>query len=92
MGTESSLLGKSDRELRMIAGDATHQHFKGGLYRLVGQVFDADTGGPARNSEGLLLVLYEHCYPYDRGFWVRSAEEFFGDSESGEWRFRKLQI
>ena len=38
------LLGLSDRDLKLRAGTATHQHYKGGLYRYVGYIRDADTG------------------------------------------------
>ena len=43
-------------------------HVDGGLYRLWGQVKSADTGEP--------LVLYEHLYPFEPGFWTRSLDQF----------------
>lgn len=72
------LLGRSDHELRLISGSATHQHYKGGLYRLVGEVKDADTGQPILGKDGRPRVLYQHCYPYAREYWARDHSEFFG--------------
>jgi hypothetical protein len=64
------LLGKSDHELRVIAETATHQHYKGGLYRLVGTACDADTGRLVKGKDGAARVLYEHLFPFERQFWM----------------------
>lgn len=88
-----ALIGLSDRELKLRAGDATHQHFKGGLYRLVGVARDADTGGLLYGKDGNARVLYEHVYPHERGFWVRDHTEFHGNVEREGYRgprFRRL--
>lgn len=69
--TQGAQLCIHDKALRLYAGDATHQHYKGGLYKLMGSLYDADT----RYEIG---VLYEHCYPYSRQFWTRSEEEWKG--------------
>jgi hypothetical protein len=76
--THAELLGLSDRDLRLRAGDATHQHYKGGLYRMVGKARDADTGEPLLGKDGQPRILYEHCYPHKREFWVRDASDFAG--------------
>lgn len=65
--THTDLLGLSDRDLRLRAGDATHQHFKGGLYHLLGGVRDAMTGEAlAYRANHAPVVIYEHCYPHAR--------------------------
>ncbi|HYF21951.1 MAG TPA: DUF1653 domain-containing protein [Caulobacteraceae bacterium] len=61
---------------------ATHRHFKGGLYRYVGE---------ARHSETLEpMVVYEHLWPHERGLWVRPAAMFHGLRENGAPRFEAL--
>jgi len=77
-----SLLGLRDAELRLMSGEATHQHFKGGLYRLVGRVCDCETGLPMRMLESAqIAVLYEHMVPYDSEMFMREEKEFFGRVE-----------
>lgn len=83
------LIGKSDYLLRMLAGDATHQHFKGGLYRYVGHLKDADTGEAVLGKDGLPRIVYQHVYPHERELWVRDHGEFFGIKD-GKHRFRRL--
>jgi hypothetical protein len=73
-----ALVGLSDRDLRLRAGTATHQHYKGGLYRVVGGVCDADTGEPVMGKDGEPRVLYEHVYPHAPMFWLRDRSEFVG--------------
>ncbi|MDR9179787.1 aminotransferase class III-fold pyridoxal phosphate-dependent enzyme [Burkholderia multivorans] len=47
---------------------ATHRHYKGGLYRVI---------GVARHSETEeSLVVYEHLWPHARGLWVRPETMF----------------
>ncbi len=61
---------------------ATHQHYKGGLYRVI---------GTAQHSETLeLLTLYEHLWPHPPGLWVRPAEMFHGTLADGSLRFTPL--
>jgi hypothetical protein len=61
---------------------ATHRHYKGGLYRYVGE---------ARHSETMeALVVYEHLWPKERGLWVRPAAMFHEKLEDGRARFERL--
>jgi hypothetical protein len=98
----SALLGLPERELRLLAGDATHQHFKGGLYRLLGPVQDSLTGEPLAYRwtgqelapEARQVLVYEHCYPHERQLWARPRAEF---EQEVDWpdgvrrpRFRRL--
>ena len=63
---------------------ATHRHYKGGLYRVI---------GVARHSETEeAMIVYEHLWPHDRGLWVRPAEMFNGTLEDGTPRFQALDI
>lgn len=90
------LLGLSDRDLRLRSGDATHQHFKGGLYRLLGRVRDAMTGDHlCYRQPRAEVMIYEHVYPHKRELWARPAHEF---EQEVEWhdgsrgpRFRPLR-
>jgi hypothetical protein len=90
----TALLGLSDRELKLRAGDATHQHYKGGLYRLLGFVRDADTGELlVCEKHGKERVVYEHVHPHKRELWVRDAHEFYGTVPTVDGfgpRFRRL--
>jgi hypothetical protein len=72
----SELVGLSDNRLRVLAPDATHQHFKGGLYRFLGKAMGSDTGRQMRNEHGELLVAYMHCYPYEKQVWLRPESEW----------------
>lgn len=75
----TELLVLSDRDLALHAGAATHQHYKGGLYRLLGVPRDADTGDALLNGQRLdQRVAYEHLWPNDKGLWVRDLTEFEG--------------
>jgi hypothetical protein len=61
---------------------ATHRHYKGGLYRVV---------GVARHSETLeSMIVYEHVWPHERGLWVRPADMFHGVLDDGTVRFKPL--
>lgn len=79
------LLKLTDSQLLELAPEATHQHKKGGLYRFMGLVRDADTGGLALHQSGDVLVVYEHLYPHEQGFWLRRSDEF------NDGRFRRLK-
>jgi hypothetical protein len=76
--SHEALVGKTDHQLRLISGEATHQHFKGGLYRHLGPARDADTGEPIVGKDGKPRVAYLHLYPHARELWVRDHSEFFG--------------
>lgn len=87
------LVGLPDRDLLLRAGDATHQHYKGGLYRLLGPVRDAETGKAVEastlgNPGG--RVVYEHVYPYMRELWIRDRFEFEEVLPDGTPRFRRI--
>lgn len=61
---------------------ATHRHYKGGLYRLI---------GAARHSETEeALIVYEHLWPHEPGLWVRPKDMFEGKLEDGRQRFAPL--
>ena len=74
----SRLRGVPDINLINLVPSATHQHYKGGLYQLLGEVRDADTGEPVRGKDGRPRVLYRHVYPYASAYWERDASEFEG--------------
>ncbi|QCU50186.1 DUF1653 domain-containing protein [Burkholderia pseudomallei] len=61
---------------------ATHRHYKGGLYRVI---------GVARHSETEeRLVVYEQLRPKERSLWVRPEAMFEETLADGTPRFRKL--
>lgn len=69
----------TEAEARKIA---THQHYKGGLYRVV---------GVARHSETEeFLMVYEQLWPNERSLWVRPAAMFDDVLENGTRRFKPL--
>jgi len=61
---------------------ATHRHYKGGLYRYVGEARHSETMEP--------LVIYEHLWPKERGLWVRPAAMFHENLPDGRARFARL--
>lgn len=61
---------------------ATHVHYKGGLYRVIGLATHSET------EES--LMVYEHLWPHTRGLWVRPAAMFDGLLEDGRRRFSPL--
>jgi hypothetical protein len=87
--SHEDLLGLPTRELRLRCGSATHQHWKGGLYRYLGPLFNSETGVRAVDAQGRPMAVYEHVYPHARQIWQRAEEEFFG-LKDGAPRFRKL--
>lgn len=86
MEAHNTLLGMGNRRLRLLSGEATHQHYKGGLYRLLGPVRNADDGnflsytmaglGSEDGGTARQAVLYQHVYPFKREYWVREMTEF----------------
>lgn len=88
------MLHMSDEQLLKFAPEATHQHFKGGLYKLLGRVMDAETGKPYETPGAWLIepdgyVAYLHLYPHERQVWIRKSSEFYGPKDGG-LRFRPL--
>jgi hypothetical protein len=61
---------------------ATHRHYKGGLYRLIGVAKHSETLEP--------LVVYEHLWPHAPGLWVRPEAMFHGTLADGSLRFTPL--
>lgn len=61
---------------------ATHEHYKGGLYRVI---------GTAKHSESFEeLIVYEQLWPKERSLWVRPAAMFGETLTDGRPRFRAL--
>jgi hypothetical protein len=63
---------------------ATHRHYKGGLYRVIGVARHSETEEP--------MIVYEHLWPHDHGLRVRPAELFNGTLADGSPRFQALDI
>lgn len=61
---------------------ATHRHYKGGLYRWIGEAKHSETMEP--------MVVYEHLWPHERGLWVRPAAMFHGTLDDGRARFQRV--
>jgi len=61
---------------------ATHRHYKGGLYRWLGEARHSETDEP--------MTVYEHLWPHARGLWVRPAALFHGRLDDGRARFEPL--
>lgn len=59
--------------------EATHLHYKGGLYRVVGEALHTET------SEA--LVIYEHVWPHERSLFARPKSMFYGTLPDGRPRF-----
>ena len=91
MKDSSALLGKTDWELLMRASYATHQHFKGGLYRLLGTVLDSDTGEELVDKDGDVLVVYCHEYPHEKIMFSRKKREFFDEVERDGKTMRRFR-
>jgi len=64
---------------------ATHRHYKGGLYRELGKIRNADDGNVASR------VLYLHLFPHENSAWHRDAEEFHGFLDTGTQRFAPIE-
>lgn len=61
---------------------ASHEHYKGGLYRVI---------GAAMHSETLeSVIVYEQLWPKERSLWVRPAAMFNEVFDDGTRRFRPL--
>ena len=71
------LIGLSNRMLRLISPEATHQHYKGGLYKVT-----------CVHENG--MTYYTHCFPHEAGLYERDTEEFSEEVLPGVRRFRPL--
>lgn len=69
------LVGMSDEALKALAPEATHQHRKGGLYRDMGIIRDADTRLALCNAEGVELRGWLHVHPHEVGLLARATDE-----------------
>lgn len=69
----------TETEARKIA---THEHYKGGLYRIVGTATHSETLEP--------MTVYEQLWPKERSLWVRPATMFVEVLENGIPRFKPL--
>lgn len=86
--SHTELIGKTDAELRELAPEATHQHYKGGLYRVIGAGLHTET-----NER---LMAYEHVHPYSRQLYFRPVSMFTGfvdltGSGNRQPRFREIE-
>jgi hypothetical protein len=61
---------------------ATHEHYKGGLYRVICEATHTETGEK--------FVVREHVWPHESSIKVRPADLFYGTREDGTPRYRKL--
>lgn len=62
--------------------EATHRHYKGGYYRIVGEAKHTETGER--------MVVYEHIWPHERGLFCRPFDLFYGVLSDGSPRFEPL--
>ena len=58
---------------------ATHRHYKGGLYCVIGSAKHSETQEP--------MTVYEHLWPHAPGLWVRPEAMFHGTLIDGRLRF-----
>ncbi|WP_445681257.1 DUF1653 domain-containing protein [Radicibacter daui] len=62
---------------------ATHRHYKGGLYRVIGEALHSETEER--------MVVYEHLWPKNRSLWVRPFDLFHEPLPDGSERFHALE-
>lgn len=77
LGTEGVL---KEHEARAVA---SHQHYKGGLYYVIGDVKHTETQE--------VLTAYVHLYPHQPSFFVRPKDMFDGLNDAGQQRFVKIR-
>lgn len=64
--------------------EATHRHYKGGLYKY---------HGVAKHSETLEeVIIYEHLWPHERQFWVRPVDIWHSPVDGTEDQVRFVPI
>ena len=83
----TKLLGLKSEDLMKIAPLATHQHYKGGLYRKHGGTINSkEVGEPS-------IVIMEHIHPYQRRKFYISYDEFSEKvNDSTEPRYKNLKF
>lgn len=62
---------------------ATHVHYKGGIYRVIGTAKHTETEEK--------LVVYEHLFPHEKSLFVRPEAMFYGTLEDGSLRFAPIK-
>lgn len=80
--THQELVGLDDEALLSIFSTATHQHYKGGLYRVLGRGKHTETNEP--------VVLYQHLFPYEQKLYVRPEKMFDELIDVTRPRFREI--
>lgn len=63
---------------------ATHRHYKGGLYKVLGTAEHTETKE--------ILVVYEHLWPHEQRLFVRPLEMFNEILSDGRTRFKALRL
>jgi hypothetical protein len=63
---------------------ASHRHYKGGLYKVLGEAKHSETGE--------ILVVYEHLWPLGQSLWVRPASMYYERLADGRLRFEPLSV
>lgn len=61
---------------------ATHRHYKGGLYRVLGEALHTETQE--------IMVVYSHVWPHEPCLYVRPKTMFYENLPDSTPRFRKL--
>jgi hypothetical protein len=65
------------------AKGATHRHYKGGYYRVIGEALHTETEE--------VLVIYEHVWPHKPSLFARPKEMFCGTLDDGTLRFTPIE-
>lgn len=65
-----------------VLKEATHRHYKGGYYKVLGTAKHTETDEQ--------MVVYEHVYPHEKALFVRPAVMFHETLEDGTKRFASL--
>lgn len=79
------LVGLSKDLLLKIAPEATHQHYKGGLYRKIGEGIHTET------EEKLVYYVNEFPYGDEEIIFARPTGMFYGFTEDNTKRFQPLK-
>jgi thioredoxin 1 len=66
-----------------ILKEATHRHYRGGYYRVIGEAIHTETKEK--------VVVYEHLFPHPRALFVRPHDMFYGNLEDGTIRFAPIK-
>jgi thioredoxin 1 len=66
-----------------ILREATHRHYRGGYYKVIGTALHTETKEQ--------VVVYEHLFPHEKALYVRPADMFYGNLEDGTVRFDPIK-